>query len=335
MGLSCKKVTNYIKSALIGAALSISPTVAAAKTPVAKECVKNLTADTKAFTDMFKFRHPSFIKSDVMKQGLESDIFTGKFKRALDIYKKELKNDLDIKENDYKIYTKAIDKIGQGERTISSDLEIIKINSEYEYFEDDYDDITEIFDLMFPQKQPVSFNEDCFNIRRINKSEKEIFDKYGIELSKNNFTPEQKAIMTMVHLSRLDKNYETYLKTMKKIKPNLDDAEVQKSIQNAKSLLSDENVAEHAIDALYNFYEDFSVLSIKNGRFEIKQYSKKDLDDLKIFASTIVLPREEYLVQRWFSHPVTPSGKYKDRACAHILSLYADGELDKFPTLFR
>jgi hypothetical protein len=320
-------VKSYAKAGIVGVTMGLTPQTVLAKQPESVDIAKKIIVDNKIKPDMFNNAHVSFFKWKVMQEGLTADIQTGQFKWALTTNKASLKRDLNLTEKKYNSYVKATEEIGQGERLAEELGEPnCYIVDELEEYEDDI--LDEAVNVVL-QKKPVmtAYEMDYFRIKKIKLSEKTLMDKYNIDISKKNFTPQERAVMSIIHLAELDKNYSKYTDMMKKIKPDLNDPEVQKSIKNAKIIMSDEYAAESAINSLYNYIEDFSVLTLSEKGIGVETYSKKDLEDLKIYAQTFVLPREQFLAEKWYGHPVVPNGKYKDRACAYILSLVADEKI--------
>lgn len=162
-----------------------------------------------------------------------------------------------------------------------------------------------------------------FKIAKATNSEKELFKKYGIicENNKSNILePEKSAIATVIHLAELSKDYPKYLEEVKKIHPNPYRVTIRKAINNAKQILFNDNKRPEALKALTGkLYKK----TVKATDTKLSDFTAKDLNDLRVYASTVELSPQAYLAARWNGRKIIPSGKGSDIACKNLLNIIA------------
>ncbi len=159
-----------------------------------------------------------------------------------------------------------------------------------------------------------------YKIAYANDNEKELFDKYGVShdnLTTNIQYPEKSAIATMIHLGTLQKGYDRYMKKMNDIAPDLKDSKVKKSVENAKTIIFNDELRPKAIKALTQ----------KNGSKEEEKALKdanltqNDLDDLRIYAKSVKLSEKAFVTAGWPGKNIYPYGKSADLGCANLLKV--------------
>ena len=161
-----------------------------------------------------------------------------------------------------------------------------------------------------------------YKIAFANDNEKALFDKYGItynNLTTNIQYPEKSAVATIIHLGSIQKGYEAYLEKMDEISPDLSNPEVQESIENAKSIIFNDELRPKAIKALTR----------KNGSGDESEYLKvanltqKDLEDLRTYAKSIRLSEKAFVAAGWPGKNIRPYGKSADLGCANLINAAA------------
>ncbi len=161
-----------------------------------------------------------------------------------------------------------------------------------------------------------------YKVSFANDKEKKLLDKYDVtynNLTTNIQYPEKSAIATMIHLGTLQKGYENYSKRMNEIAPDLTNPDVQKSIQNAKTIIFDDELRPKALKALTqknDSKEEAKALKDAN-------LTKNDLDDLRTFAKGVKLSEKAYVASRWPGKNIYPYGKSADLGCANLLKAAA------------
>ena len=180
----------------------------------------------------------------------------------------------------------------------------------------------------------LSLGMTRFKINNASEDEKALFDKYGITYDNNKSNivdPEQSAIATIIHLAQLKKLYPTYLKNADALKPDLNDPKVKKSIKNAQKILFNDQERPFAIEDLRTGRYNERGLDDKNVDDEnirgMGYYSKKDIEDLKIYARTVILSPEAHLIAMWNGRGVVPdpskSRKALDETYINLLNIAA------------
>jgi len=162
-----------------------------------------------------------------------------------------------------------------------------------------------------------------FKIAKAKNTEKELFKKYGIiyENTKSNILePEKSAIATVIHLAELSKDYPKYLEEVKKIRPNTYRVTIRKAINNAKQILFNDSKRPDALKALTG--KLYAKTGMSAGT-KIADFTAKDLNDLRVYASTVELSPQAYLAARWNGRKIIPSGKGSDIACKNLLNIIA------------
>lgn len=161
---------------------------------------------------------------------------------------------------------------------------------------------------------------------KINKStaeEKALMDKYGITSDGNNsnvLEPEKSSIATIIHLATLGKDYPKYLENAKALAPDLDSPMVQASIKNAQDILFNDVRRPKFVFMLQGGEQAVKENFADAGFIPVK-VTEKDLNDLRTYASTVILSKEAYLAGRWNGRKLLPEGVRKDQACANLLNV--------------
>ena len=162
-----------------------------------------------------------------------------------------------------------------------------------------------------------------FKIAKATNSEKALFKKYGIicENNKSNILePEKSAIATVIHLAELSKDYPKYLEEVKKICPNPYRVTIRKAINNAKQILFNDSKRPEALKALTGkLYKK----TVKAADAKLSDFTAKDLNDLRVYASTVELSPQAYLAARWNGRKIIPLGNGADIACKNLLNIIA------------
>ena len=152
-----------------------------------------------------------------------------------------------------------------------------------------------------------------------------LFDRYGITYGENGSNivePEKSAVATIIHLATLGKDYAKYLENARALAPDLSSPEMQKSVDNAKEILFNDVRRPKAV-LLLQGGERAVEENFADGQFFPIKVSEQDLNDLRTYASTVILSKEAYLAGRWNGRKLLPEGERKDQACANLLNLAA------------
>ena len=295
----------YLRTAFVGLALTIP--VKSSKT-IAHDIPILKTPDINVkINERFIYENPMFDSYRLLLANMSNDINTAKFYKSLDMHKKSLKKDLHLSEAQYSLYKKVVEKIGKDERSI------------IEYRDVEMDD-------PFFASYAKSKNQDVlqmyrFLVKRPSKDEISLMKRYNINYPTYNMTPEQMAVSSVIHLAEMEKQYPKYLKIMKELGPDQKDPRVSASIKRAKKIMNNEDVAKLAINEIDALDLNMSFINGNTSNPLAGIISEQDIKDLKIYAKTIVMPKEDFLVEMWDRHPIIPFGKYENRACANILHL--------------
>ncbi len=175
----------------------------------------------------------------------------------------------------------------------------------------------------------LSLGMTRFKIDLASPEEKALFDKYGITYNSNGSNirePEKSAIATVIHLSRLAKDYPVYLENVRKLHPDLSDPAVKQSIARAQRIIFEDSKRPVAAESLRNGWwgqEQEASVSILNPMNDIYNVNEKDIKDLMIYASSIELSPEAYLAARWNNQKVIPSGERMYIACKNLMNIAA------------
>lgn len=322
-GGTIKNSLKVVKNATLAFALSTTP-VATAKTTICDIPKASIYTKSKSILEDCISEHPSFYMFEAARQAVSMDINTGQFNKALIDNKKQLMKELHINNKTYDSYMELTKTIGQDERCFSfdSDPNCYSPFDTSELFSAGIsDDLRKDFNSVFKDYKPyVPIDIERFVVKGATDEEKVMFDKFGIDFSDENITPNKRAIATIIHLNTLDKEYPQYLKEVSALRPDYSDKSVMESVRNAERIMSDEILGPFAIAELDASARQMSYIMGDIGEIKFDLLSKKDLEDLRIYASGIVLSKDMYLVERWDNHPILPKGKDKDSACANILS---------------
>ena len=171
----------------------------------------------------------------------------------------------------------------------------------------------------------LSLGMTRFKVDKASNEEKELFNKYGVTYGNNgsNITePEKSAVATIIHLATLGKDYPKYLENAKALAPDIKSQQVQKSVDNAKEILFNDVRRPKAV-LLLQGGERAVEENFADGQFFPIKVSEQDLNDLRTYASTVILSKEAYLAGRWNGRKLLPEGERKDQACANLLNVAA------------
>ena len=298
----------YLRTAFVGLAMTIPAktiNTLAHDVPVLKAPEIDIKLKERYF-----YENPVFDFYRAITHGFSSEVNTAQFYRSLDSNKKALKKELHLSDAQYDVYKNVIGKIGKAERTLDEFSEI-----------EGYEGCSDIYYDMYKKSQDVNVLKMYrFNIKYPSKNEIALMKKHNIEYPKYNITPEKLAVRTVIHLAELEKKYPEYMEIMKKNALDKNDPKVCASIKNAKKIMKNEDLAQRAITEIdaqgLNIPLDDNPSDPLEGVL-----NSQDLKDLKIYAKTIILPKEDFLLEMWDRHPIIPFGKYENRACANILHL--------------
>lgn len=167
----------------------------------------------------------------------------------------------------------------------------------------------------------LSLGMTRYKITDATEEEKELFDKYGITYENNRSNivdPEQSAIATIIHMATLRKLYPTYLENAEALKPDLNDPKVKKAIKNAQKILFNDDLRPPAIEDLRTGRYDVPSIDEekKGGEVEVGMgyFPKSDIEDLKIYARTVILSPDAHLIAMWNGRGVLPNPNKSRRA---------------------
>ena len=169
----------------------------------------------------------------------------------------------------------------------------------------------------------LSLGMTRFKINKASDEEKLLFDKYGITYGDNGsniIEPEKSAIATMIHLATLGRDYPKYLENARKLYPDITNPAVKNSIKNSKEILFNDVYRPKAVTLLQGGERAVEENFLDAGFIPI-EVSEKDLNDLRTYASTVILSKEAYLAGRWNGRKLLPEGTRKDQACANLLNV--------------
>lgn len=166
----------------------------------------------------------------------------------------------------------------------------------------------------------------------LSDEEKILLSKYGITYGNNGSNinkPENAAVATIIHLARLDKDYDQYLKSVREIKVDTENPEIQRAIKNAQKIIFNRfnSAAIMDMDTPTKKEKALMALTRKNDTFREAfslwdaGISKSDLDDLRKYAASIELSEPAYLAARWRGISIVPDGTKKDIACANLMNI--------------
>lgn len=173
----------YARNGLVALAMAVpsqSSKVMAHDVPILKNS-QHVSEVRRAFI----YDNPTMESYINILRFVANDVHSAQFNRALNIHKKALKKDLHLSEAQYDIYKKAIDKIGQEERTITGFSGELSSESE-------------------PAGYLLMYR---FSMPKPTENEQKLMKKYNIDYPKYNITPDQIAVRTVIHLAELDKYY--------------------------------------------------------------------------------------------------------------------------------
>lgn len=322
-GLNIRKCVaeskNIVRNATVAFGLATTP-IATANHSVYNLPVRSIYEKSIPHMKQYMSDSQSFYLFDMARKAVQTDINTGLFQRALAVNKKNLMKDLKINKKTYDSYVELTKVIGQEERSIYSmgdpgcysPFDIGDSFSEYGNGAKNF---------LSSKLSYTPIDMERFVVKEADFVESELFSKYGVDFSDEKITPEKRAIGTIIHLAKLEKEYPKYLKEMEKLRPDFKDKEVQKSINNAVKIMSDDILAPFAVSEMDAVAHDVSFIVGDIGNLNIELLSKKDINDLRIYARSIILSKDVYLVERWDNHPIIPAGENGDSAAANILSL--------------
>ena len=103
------------------------------------------------------------------------------------------------------------------------------------------------------------------------------------------------------------------------MKPDLKDENIQTSIKNAERILKSEELSQKALAQLElsNIFERYKVIDDIGITSDF--LPETDINDLRTYAKTVILDKEDYILNTWCGNPVIPAGKNKDKAVLNII----------------
>ena len=174
----------------------------------------------------------------------------------------------------------------------------------------------------------ISLGMTRMKIDNFSAEEKVLLDKYGITYGDNKSNidkPEKSAIATLIHLAYLDKDYPVYLDRIRAVKPDTNDAVVQNSIKNAQIHIFDIFTAKDELTSKKDLVLSAltSINDSKQEKYLLKEagITSQDLDDIRVYASTVELSEPAYLAARWNGKRVIPHGNEKDIAVKNLVNI--------------
>lgn len=261
--------------------------------------------------------------SDEVDEAVPSMDSHGKrFIFALAENKESLMKDLDLNDEQYDNLADIALKISKNESQFGSSLKYRAYMVAESYLAGAYG-ASKVREYKSADNDPtLSRGMTQYKIGFATDAEKELFDKYNItydNLTTNIQYPEKSAVATLIHLGSIQKGYNHYLQKMNEIAPDMSDPEVQKSIENAKSIVFDDELRPKAIKALTQV----------NGSEEESEYlknanlTKDDLEDLRTYAKGIQLSEKAFVAAGWPGKNIRPYGKSADLGCANLINAAA------------
>ncbi len=325
INISCRNIKPTLKTALIGVAALASPlTISSAKVLMKAN-----------LSDSYKNIKPKTLKPLISEENnplkfmsnlLSKEVEGTKIIKFLTENRSEYQKLLNINKQDYQIYEKAIKKIAApSKKTLKLDDTVNEFSETYGYnnIEDDIY-VAKTTYMMYKNSYKDLFNPlnpERLRLYRVSDSEKEELKNCKINYKNDSLTANELIIGALVRLKTLDKKYSNYVETMSEIKPDLNDKNIKKSVINAKMIMSNDILSDEAIS---NFKLGWMNHALFAGEFKPVDttLNENDMNDLRIFAKTITLDRDDFLVEMWNKNPIIPIGKKSDRAIANILSIY-------------
>ena len=319
---SIRRTSQYTRSVILGVSLTTATeTMHPSTESVSKDIVSILSKQKNSPIEDVVQNFKGNLIWNLAKEAVSKEINTGNFNKSLTDNKKILMKELHINKKQYSDYESAIKKIGASDYYIADDYGCNSHFEEeirpptYEYKECRF--LNKIYDNL----KRETYDMGRFVIDSPNKNEEKLMKKFGVDYSKSSIKPEKMAIGTIIHLAELEKGYQEYIKKVDSLMPNLKDKKIKESVNRAQRILNDEETASFAILALetsnfrFPFIKNDLSLSFDN------HISKSELDDIRLYASTIKLSKIDYLSAMWDSLPIIPDGKKSDKACANILRI--------------
>lgn len=236
--------------------------------------------------------------------------------------KAELMKDLDLNDKQYDDLADIALKISKNESQLGGSLKYRGYLVAESYLAGAYGASKLREHTSADNNQTLSRGMTQYKIAFATDDEKALFDKYDVtydNLTTNIQYPEKSAIATMIHLGTLQKGYDNYLEKMNKIAPDMSNPEVQESIENAKSIIFDDEKRPKAIKALTQ----------KNGSEEESKYlsianlTQDDLEDLRTYAKGVQLSEKAFVAAGWPGKNIRPYGKSADLGCANLINAAA------------
>lgn len=307
------------KTAIVGVTMAAVPDTTAIATPT------RLSVDffKKPQFEYYYGNHPSYYIYEMAKNVVSLDINSGKFVRSLSKNKEKLMTDLNLSEEQMDLYKKVIKHISKDENNIFGIEDPGCPEIENPFLKKPSSDDTSLPSLFsfLKREEYEPIDVEKFDVLKPTQNEIDICKRFGVDLEKMDLTSEEKAISTIVRLSELEKGYIPYVQKMYNQRPNAENPSVSASIRNAKNILSNQMLGKLGIAELEASSMGFSVLDGLNAQQSTRNVlSTRDIDDLRIFARSVIFPKEVYLVESWDRKAIIPVGKNKDKACANILS---------------
>ena len=247
----------------------------------------------------------------------------GRFLKSMKQNKDSLMKDLNISSDEYNEYAVMALKICKEESQFgnATSYKLYDMAEKSEFGRDAISTVRKVV----KGDEDLSLGMTRFKINKASDEEKVLFDKYGVTYNGsecNIIEPEQSAIASIIHLATLGKDYPKYLENARALRPNLNDKNVQESLERAKQILFNDTERAGAIYTLQHGKKDAIRAGYYPG-FLNSPPTQRDLNDLRLFASTVILSKESYLAGRWNGRKLLPEGKKADQACANLLNVAA------------
>ena len=313
-----KKVLNYAKTTTM--ALAMTANVEASCPRVSDQVFRADTCYLKNDIPMSILKSVNNARAEsISKNSIKKDIDTGKFLKSLKDNKPMLMKDLKINSTKYDEYCELSKKAGRENYTNISVFDPGCVSEpDYTYIPEGLEDFR-VLSSFYSKNAYKPLDMDLLDIIKPNEAEKKMFKKYDIDCMGDEFTPDKRAIAAIIHINRLEKSYPNYVNKIKSLKPDLKDENIQTSIKNAERILKSEELSQKALAQLElsNIFERYKVIDDIGITSDF--LPETDINDLRTYAKTVILDKEDYILNTWCGNPVIPAGKNKDKAVLNII----------------
>lgn len=293
--------------------------LAESKAKVAENIVKAKTTALTKDSVVFDTKIP--LPEKLYNVAKNEKTYAGRFLKSMKDNKDSLMKDLNITGEEYNEYAIMALKLSKEESGYGNAMSY-KIYDMIEQHEAGRDAISTVRKIAKGDGD-LSLGMTRLKINKSTPEEKALMDKYGITSDGNNsniLDPEKSSIATIIHLATLGKDYPKYLENAKALAPDLNNPQVQMSIKNAKQILFDDVRRPKSVLLLQGGEQAVKENFADAGFIPVK-VTEQDLNDLRTYASTVILSKEAYLAGRWNGRKLLPEGARKDQACANLLNV--------------